>query len=62
MEHLPLCAIPLNVLWIWIIWFLHTRKGVELTKLTPVHLPKSTFLMNRPNGMATSFSNSTNRL
>lgn len=27
MEHLPLCAIPLNVLWIWILWFLHTRKG-----------------------------------
>lgn len=36
--------------------FLHTRKGVLLTKLIPVHLLRRTFLMNRANGMATSFS------
>ena len=54
MEHLPLCAIPLNVLWIWMRWFLHTLSGVLSTKLIPVHLPSSTFLMNRARGMATS--------
>lgn len=56
MKHLPLCAIPLNVLWICIFRFLHIRNGVEATKLIPVHLPKSIFFMNRANGMATSFS------
>ena len=35
--------------------FLHTRKGVLSTKLMPVHLPKSIFLINKANGMATSF-------
>ena len=34
----------------------------EWRKLMPVHLPSNTFLMNRARGMATSFSNSTNRL
>lgn len=29
MEHLPLCAISLNVLWIWILRFLHTRDTVN---------------------------------
>ena len=59
MKHLPLCTIPLNVLWIWILWFLHTRKGILSMKLIPVHLPKNTFLMNRASGIATFFSNST---
>ena len=62
MEHLPLCAIPLNVLCIWMRWFLHTLSGVLSTKLMPVHLPSNTFLMNRARGMATSFSSSTKRL
>lgn len=35
MEHLPFCAIPLNVLWIWIHLFLHTHKGKLSTKLIP---------------------------
>ena len=61
-EHLPLCAIPLNVLCIWMRWFLHTLSGVLSTKLMPVHLPSNTFLMNRARGMATSFSSSTKRL
>ena len=62
MEHLPLCAMPLNTLWICILWFLHTLRGVLSTKLMPVHFPSSTFLMNRAKGMAISFSSSTNRL
>ena len=39
MEHLPLCAMPLNTLWICIRWFLHTLRGVLSTKLMPVHFP-----------------------
>ena len=53
---------PLNTLWICILWFLQTRKGVLSTKLIPVHLPKSTFLMNRARGIATSRWSSTKRL
>ena len=62
MEHLPRWAIPLKTLWMWILWFLHTRSGVLSTKLMPVHLPSSTFLINKANGIATSCSNSTKRL
>ena len=62
MEHLPLCAMPLNTLWTCILWFRHTLRGVLSAKLMPVHLPSSTFLMNSARGMATSFSSSTNRL
>lgn len=40
MSHLPFCAIPLNVLWMWILWFLHTRKGILSTKQMSIHLPK----------------------
>lgn len=32
MEHLPLCVIPLNTLWICILWFLHTLRGVLSAK------------------------------
>ena len=62
MENLPLCAMPLNTLWICILWFLHTLRGVLSTQLMPVHFPSNTFLMNRAKGMATSFSSSTKRL
>ena len=61
-EHFPRAAKPLNVLWIWMRWFLQMRRGVETTKLIPVHLPGRTFLMNRAIGMAASFSSSTKRL
>ena len=27
MEHVPLCAMPLNTLWTCILWFRHTLKG-----------------------------------
>ena len=39
MEHLPLCAMPLNTLWICILWFLHTLRGVLSTKLILVIVP-----------------------
>lgn len=32
-------------------WFLHTRKGVLSTKLTPVHFPNRTFFMNNSDTM-----------
>ena len=62
MEHLPLCAMPLNTLWICILWFLHTLSGVLSTKLMPVHLPSNTFFINKAKGTATCFSSSTKRL
>ena len=61
-EHLPLWAMPLNVLWIWILWVLHTRRGVLSTKLMPVHFPKRTFFIKIANGMAMVFWSSTKRL
>ena len=61
-EHFPRSASPSNVLWIRILWLRQTRKGVESTKLMPVHVPSRTFLMKMAIGSSTSFSNSTKRL
>lgn len=61
-EHFICVANPSNVLWIWILWLRHTRKGVESTKLMPVHVPNNTVLMNMVKDNNTSFSCSTNRL
>ena len=36
-EYFPRVASPSNVFWIWILWFRHTRSGVESTKLIPIH-------------------------
>ena len=49
-EHFPLWAMPLKTLCICILWFLQTRSGVLSTKLTPVHLPNKTFLINEVRG------------
>ena len=46
MEHFPRMANPSNILWLWILWFLQTYKGVESTKLIPVHVSSNTVLMN----------------
>ena len=56
------CATPLKTLCMWMRWFLQTLSGVLSTKLMPVHLPSSTFLMKMVSGTATSFSSSTKRL
>ena len=61
-EHFPRSASPSNVLWIRILWLRQTRKGVESTKLMPVQVSNSTFLMKMVMGSNTSFSSSTKRL
>ena len=61
-EHFPRSASPSNVLWIRILWLRQTRKGVESTKLMPVHVPGRTFLMKMVMGSSISFSSSTKRL
>ena len=58
MEPLPRWAMPLRVLGMCILRFLHTRGGVLSTTLMPVHLPGRTSFMNRASGMATSSSDS----
>ena len=44
-EYFPRSASHLNVLWIRILWLRQTRNGVESTKLMPVQVTSSTFLM-----------------
>lgn len=44
------------------LWFRQTRKGVESTKLIPVHSPSRTYFMKMVKERRISFSNSTNRV
>ena len=61
-EHFPRLAKPSKVLWIWIRWLRHTRRGGLSTKLIPVHSPNKTCLIKTVSCRSTSFSNSTKRL
>ena len=61
-EHFPRLAKPSKVLWMWIRWLRHTRRGVLSTKLIPVHSPNNTCLIKTVSCRSTSFSNSTKRL
>ena len=45
-EYFPRSVSSSNVLWIRIFWLRQTREEVESTKLMPVQVPGSTFLMN----------------
>lgn len=43
MEHLPLCEIPVKVLWMWVRWFLRPLSGLLSTKLIPVYCQTTPF-------------------
>lgn len=44
-EYFPRSISFSNILWVRTLWLWHTHKGVESTKLIPIHVPNTVFLM-----------------